>query len=153
MGSVNRVILVGALGADPEVRTLGNGERVVNIRLATSEVWRDRQTNQRKERTEWHRVVIFNEALGKTAEAHLRKGSQVYIEGAIQTRKWTDQQGVEKFSTEIVLQKFRGELVLLGSKPSADRDEENDSFDPGPRRQPTGPRETFSADLDDVIPF
>ncbi len=153
MGSVNRVILVGALGADPEVRTLGNGERVVNIRLATSEVWRDRQTNQKKERTEWHRVVIFNEALGKTAEAHLRKGSQVYIEGAIQTRKWADQAGQEKFSTEVVLQKFRGELVLLGSKPAADRDEESDSFDPGPRRQSTGPRETFSADLDDAIPF
>lgn len=153
MGSVNRVILVGALGADPEVRSLSNGERVVNLRVATSEVWRDRSTNQKKEKTEWHRVVIFNEALGKTAEAHLRKGSVVYLEGAIQTRKWTDQTGAEKFSTEVVLQKFRGELQLLGGKPTGDRSDADDSFDPGPRRQATGPRETFSANLDDEVPF
>ena len=115
-GSVNKVILVGNLGFDPEIRTLNSGDRVANLRLATSESWRDRTSGERKEKTEWHRVVIFNDNLVKVAESYLRKGSTVYIEGAIQTRKWADQSGVEKYSTEIVLQKFRGELTMLGGR-------------------------------------
>src|SRR5499433_923577 len=109
-GSVNKVILVGNLGADPEIRSLNSGDRVANLRIATSETWRDRGSGERKERTEWHRVVIFNDNLVKVAESYLKKGAKVYVEGAIQTRKWTDQQGQEKYSTEVVLQKFRGEL-------------------------------------------
>src|SRR4249920_1379203 len=107
-GSVNKVILIGNLGADPEIRSLNSGDRVANLRIATSESWRDRSSGERKERTEWHRVVIFNDNLVKVAEQYLRKGSKVYLEGAIQTRKRQDQSGVEKFSTEIVLQKYRG---------------------------------------------
>lgn len=115
-GSVNKVILVGNLGADPEIRSLTSGDRVANLRVATSETWRDKSSGERKEKTEWHRVVIFNDNLVKVAEQYLRKGSKVYIEGSIQTRKWTDQSGVEKFSTEIVLQKFRGELTMLDGR-------------------------------------
>ena len=115
-GSVNKVILVGNLGRDPEVRRLGSGEPVVNLRIATSETWRDKQSGERKERTEWHSVVIFNENLAKIAEQYLKKGSKVYIEGQLQTRKWQDQQGVEKYTTEIVLQRFRGELTILDSR-------------------------------------
>ncbi|CAM5216254.1 single-stranded DNA-binding protein [Bosea thiooxidans] len=115
-GSVNKVILVGNLGRDPEVRRLGSGEPVVNLRIATSETWRDKQSGERKERTEWHSVVIFNENLAKVAEQYLRKGSKVYIEGQLQTRKWQDQSGVEKYTTEIVLQRFRGELTILDSR-------------------------------------
>ena len=112
-GSVNKVILVGNLGADPEARSMGSGGEVVNLRIATSETWNDRQSGERQERTEWHRVVIFNENLGRVAKQYCRKGSKVYIEGQLQTRKWTDQQGQERYSTEVVLQRFRGELVLL----------------------------------------
>jgi single-strand DNA-binding protein len=115
-GSVNKVILIGNLGRDPEVRRLGSGEPVVNLRIATSETWRDKQSGERKERTEWHSVVIFNENLAKVAEQYLRKGSKVYIEGQLQTRKWQDQSGVEKYTTEIVLQRFRGELTILDSR-------------------------------------
>ncbi len=115
-GSVNKVILVGNLGRDPEIRTLNSGDRVANLNLATSETWRDRTSGERKERTEWHRVVIFNDNLVKVAESYLRKGSKVYVEGALQTRKYTDQAGVEKMSTEIVLQKFRGELTMLDGR-------------------------------------
>lgn len=169
-GSVNKVILVGNLGADPEIRSLGSGDRVANLRIATSESWRDRTSGERKEKTEWHRVVIFNDNLVKVAEQYLRKGSTVYIEGAIQTRKWTDNTGVEKYSTEIVLQKFRGELTMLGGRgdsagASAGGGDEygggysggggGSSFGGGgaQRSQPSGPRESFSADLDDEIPF
>lgn len=168
-GSVNKVILVGNLGADPEIRSLGSGDRVANLRIATSETWRDRNSGERKERTEWHRVVIFNDNLVKVAEQYLRKGSTVYIEGAIQTRKWTDNSGVEKYSTEIVLQKFRGELTMLGGRGdssgmSSGGDDSygggysgggggGSSFGGGQRSQPSGPRESFSADLDDEIPF
>ena len=112
MAGVNKVILVGNLGADPEARSLNNGGEVVNIRVATSETWKDRDGN-RQERTEWHNVVIFNENLGRVAKSYLRKGSKVYLEGQIQTRKWQDQSGNDRYSTEIVLGKFRGELVLL----------------------------------------
>lgn len=115
-GSVNKVILIGNLGADPEVRRLTSGDMVVNLSVATSESWRDKQSGERKEKTEWHRVVIFNEALAKVAEQYLKKGSTVYLEGAIQTRKWQDQSGADKYSTEIVLQKYRGELTMLGGK-------------------------------------
>ncbi len=166
-GSVNKVILVGNLGADPEIRSLGSGDRVANLRIATSESWRDRTSGERKEKTEWHRVVIFNDNLVKVAEQYLRKGSTVYIEGAIQTRKWTDNTGAEKYSTEIVLQKFRGELTMLGGRAdgaaasSGGGDEGYSSGGGGgggygggaPRSQPSGPRESFSADLDDEIPF
>src|SRR6476469_5612669 len=115
MAGVNKVILVGNLGADPESRSLNNGGEVVNLRVATSEQWKDSDGN-RQERTEWHQVVIFNENLGKVAKSYLKKGSKVYLEGQIQTRKWTDQSGQDRYSTEIVLQRFRGELVLLDSR-------------------------------------
>src|SRR5947208_7898845 len=112
-GSVNKVILVGNLGRDPEIRSTNDGTRIANLNLATSESWRDRVSGERKERTEWHRVVIFNERLVEIAEKYLRKGSKIYIEGALQTRKWTDNAGIEKYSTEVVLQRFRGELTML----------------------------------------
>lgn len=115
-GSVNKVILIGNLGRDPEVRSFPNGGRVVNLRIATSETWRDRNTGERKERTEWHSVAIFNENLGKIAEQYLRKGSTVYIEGALETRKWQDQSGQDRYTTEVVLRQFRGELTLLGGR-------------------------------------
>ena len=156
-GSVNKVILVGNLGADPEIRTLNSGDRVANLRVATSETWRDRNSGERKERTEWHRVVIFNDNLVKVAESYLKKGAKVYIEGALQTRKWQDQSGQEKFSTEVVLQKFRGELTMLDGRGGGEEREEGGysggGFQPAPRAQPSGPRESFSADLDDEIPF
>ena len=115
-GSVNKVILIGNLGRDPEVRSLNDGSKVVNLRIATSETWRDRASGERKERTEWHSVVIFNENLAKVAESYLRKGSKIYIEGQLQTRKWTDQQGQDRYTTEIVLQRYRGELTILDSR-------------------------------------
>jgi single-strand DNA-binding protein len=115
-GSVNKVILVGNLGADPEIRRLNSGDPVVNIRVATSESWRDKNSGERKEKTEWHNVVIFNEQLAKVAEQYLKKGMKVYIEGQLQTRKWQDQSGQDKYTTEVVLQKFRGELQMLDSR-------------------------------------
>ncbi|MDT8856084.1 single-stranded DNA-binding protein [Paracoccaceae bacterium Fryx2] len=115
-GSVNKVIIVGNLGRDPEVRSFQNGGKVVNLNIATSESWRDKATGERKEKTEWHRVAILNENLAKIAEQYLRKGSTVYIEGQLETRKWQDQSGVEKYTTEIVLRPFRGELTLLGGR-------------------------------------
>ena len=122
-GSVNKVILIGNLGKDPEVRRLNSGDQVVNFTLATSESWRDKTSGERKERTEWHNVVIFNENLGKIAEQYCKKGSKIYIEGQIQTRKWQDQNGQDRYTTEVVLQRFRGELTLLDSRSGgADRD-------------------------------
>jgi single-strand DNA-binding protein len=115
-GSVNKVILVGNLGKDPEVRRMQNGNPVVNLTVATSDTWRDKATGERKEKTEWHRVVIFSEGLAKVAEQYLKKGAKVYIEGALQTRKWTDPQGVEKYSTEIVLQGFNSTLTMLDGR-------------------------------------
>jgi single-strand DNA-binding protein len=157
-GSVNKVILVGNLGADPEIRTLNSGDRVANLRIATSETWRDKQSGERKEKTEWHRVVIFNDNLVKVAENYLKKGAKVYIEGSLQTRKWADQSGQEKFSTEVVLQKFRGELTMLDGRGGGDDEQaggySGGGFQPAGRaQQPSGPRESFSADLDDEIPF
>jgi single-strand DNA-binding protein len=115
-GSVNKVVLIGNLGRDPEVRRMTSGDPVVNLSVATSESWRDKASGERKERTEWHRVVIFNENLAKVAEQYLRKGSRVYLEGALQTRKYTDKDGQERYSTEVVLQRFRGELVMLDTR-------------------------------------
>jgi len=159
-GSVNKVILIGNLGRDPEIRSLGSGDRVANITVATSETWRDRNSGERKERTEWHRVVIFNDNLVKVAENYLRKGSKVYIEGALQTRKYQDNSGQEKFSTEIVLQKFRGELTMLDGRAgegggAAEGDFGGYSSGGGGRASGSrsGPSENFSADLDDEIPF
>jgi single-strand DNA-binding protein len=115
-GSVNKVILIGNLGRDPEVRSFQNGGKVVNLRIATSDTWRDKQSGERKERTEWHSVAIFNEALAKIAEQYLKKGSTVYIEGSLETRKWQDQSGQDKYTTEIVLRPFNGNLTLLGGR-------------------------------------
>ena len=154
MAGVNKVILVGNLGADPEARSLPSGGEVVNMRVATSETWKDRDGN-RQERTEWHQVVIFNENLGRVAKSYLRKGSKVYLEGQIQTRKWQDQSGNDRYSTEIVLGKFRGELVLLDpagggtSRGAFDEDFAGGSSRPQQRPQPA----TFDTELDDDVPF
>ena len=160
-GSVNKVILIGNLGRDPEIRTLNSGDRVANLRIATSETWRDKATGERKEKTEWHSVVIFNENIVKVAENYLKKGSTVYIEGALQTRKYTDQQGVEKYSTEIVLQRFNGQLTMLGGRGDSqggggyDRgggsDDYSSGFSTGGANKPSGPKESY--DLNDDIPF
>ena len=162
-GSVNKVILVGNLGKDPEIRTLNSGDRVANLRIATSENWRDKATGERKEKTEWHQVVIFNENLVKVAESYLRKGAKVYIEGSLQTRKWTDNSGVEKYSTEIVLQKFRGELTMLDGRQGGEgggggggsygggSDDYSSGFSTGAANKPSGPKQSF--DMDDEIPF
>jgi single-strand DNA-binding protein len=163
-GSVNKVILIGNLGRDPEVRALGSGDRVASFSIATSETWRDRASGERREKTEWHRISIFNDNLVKVAENYLKKGSKVYIEGSLQTRKYTDASGVEKTATEIVLQKFRGELTMLDGRGDGEgardggreggRDfEGGGGYAPAPRAAATGPRESFSADLDDEIPF
>lgn len=119
-GSVNKVILVGNLGRDPEVRTTDRGTKIVNLTLATSETWNDKQTGERKESTEWHRIVVFNERLADVADKYLRKGRKIYVEGVLKTRKWNDNQGVERYTTEVVLDRFRGELVLLDSQNSSD---------------------------------
>jgi single-strand DNA-binding protein len=168
-GSVNKVILVGNLGRDPEIRSTNDGTRIANLNLATSESWRDRNSGERKERTEWHRVVIFNDKLVEIAEKYLRKGSKIYVEGALQTRKWTDNAGVEKYSTEVVLQKFRGELTMLdgasggrGQSGGAGEGGYDDSFGGGgynetPRAAASAGsspgRGRSNADLDDEIPF
>ncbi|QIK78739.1 single-stranded DNA-binding protein [Sphingomonas piscis] len=165
MAGVNKVILVGNLGADPESRSLNNGGEVVNLRVATSETWKDRD-GQRQERTEWHQVVIFNENLGKVAKSYLRKGSKVYLEGQLQTRKWTDNNGNDRYSTEIVLQRFRGELVLLdgrdGGGGGGGRSDFGDEFGGGgysggggggSRPQSRPQPAAFDTDLDDDVPF
>ena len=160
-GSVNKVILVGNLGADPEVRRLPSGEPVVNLRIATSENWRDKATGERKERTEWHRVVIFNENLAKVAEQYLKKGAKVYIEGQLQTRKWQDQSGQDKYSTEVVLQRYRGELTMLDSRGGGGSDFAGEGSGGGEfgASGPQVSRERKPAmagkrdDMDDEIPF
>jgi len=158
MAGVNKVILVGNLGADPEARSLNSGGEVVNMRVATSESWKDRDGN-RQERTEWHNVVIFNENLGRVAKSYLRKGSKVYLEGQIQTRKWQGQDGNDRYTTEIVLQRFRGELVLLDSAPGGGRSDYSDedlggSSSGGGQRQQQRPQPAaFENDLDDDVPF
>ena len=159
MAGVNKVILVGNLGDDPEARSLNNGGEVVNLRVATSENWKDKDGN-RQERTEWHRVVIFNENLGRVAKNYLKKGSKVYLEGQIQTRKWQDQSGADRYSTEIVLQRFRGELVLLDSRGDGGgggaRGGGADYGDVGggaTRTQSRPQPAAFDTDLDDDVPF
>nr|WP_295466657.1 single-stranded DNA-binding protein [Mesorhizobium sp.] len=166
-GSVNKVILVGNLGADPEIRRLNSGDPVVNIRIATSESWRDKASGERKEKTEWHNVVIFNDQLAKVAEQYLKKGMKVYVEGQLQTRKWTDQQGQDRYTTEVVLQKFRGELQMLDargegggqvSNERAPRSGGSDFGQSGPsdfgsRGGSGGGGRGASRDLDDDIPF
>jgi single-strand DNA-binding protein len=160
MAGVNKVILVGNLGADPEARSLNNGGEVVNIRVATSEQWKDREGN-RQERTEWHNVVIFNENLGRVAKNYLRKGSKVYLEGQLQTRKWTDQSGNDKYTTEVVLQRFRGELVLLDSREGGGGRDFGAGEDfggglssgGGQQRQQRPQPAAFDNDLDDDVPF
>ena len=176
-GSVNKVILVGNLGADPEIRRLNSGDPVVNIRIATSESWRDKNSGERKEKTEWHNVVIFNDQIAKVAEQYLKKGMKVYVEGQLQTRKWQDQTGADKYTTEVVLQKFRGELQMLDSRSEGGGQVGNYAGGGGASRGSdfgqSGPNESFnrgggnsggggskggggggsSRELDDEIPF
>ena len=155
-GSVNKVILVGNLGRDPEVRTMQDGNPVVNLSLATSEQWRDKNSGERRERTEWHRVVISNDKLAEVAQKYLRKGSKVYIEGQLQTRKWTDQSGQEKYSTEVVLQRFRGELTMLDSRGEgggAGAGDYGGQGDHGSESRGEPMPAGRGADLDDEIPF
>ncbi|HSZ74632.1 MAG TPA: single-stranded DNA-binding protein [Rhizomicrobium sp.] len=150
-GSVNKVILVGNLGKDPEVRRMTSGEPVVNLSIATSESWRDKSSGERKEKTEWHRVVIFNEALAKVAEQYLRKGAKVYIEGQLSTRKWTDKDGAEKYSTEVVLNRFRGELQMLDSRGAGEGGGGGYSGGGGGSR--SEPTNFDRSEMDDEIPF
>jgi single-strand DNA-binding protein len=160
-GSIIKVILVGNLGRDPETRSTQDGMRIVNFTLATSESWRDKMSGERKERTEWHRVVIFNERLGEIAEKYLKKGSKVYLEGALQTRKWTDNSGQERYTTEVVLQRFRGELTMLdGARGGGVGGGAPEGFEEGIGEAPAVSRPAMPArgralaeDLDDDIPF
>ena len=160
-GSVNKVILIGNLGRDPEVRTFQNGGKVVNLRIATSETWKDRNTGERREKTEWHSVAIFSEPLGRVAEQYLRKGSKVYIEGQLETRKWQDQSGADRYSTEVVLRPYRSELTMLDGRGEGGgggggyvSDQSGGyggggGYDSGPGGGPSGP----GGDLEDEIPF
>ena len=166
-GSVNKVILVGNLGKDPEVRSTQDGSKIVNLALATSETWNDRASGERKERTEWHRVVIFNDRIADVAEKYLKKGAKIYVEGALQTRKWTDQSGAEKYTTEIVIGKFRGELTMLSGR--GEEGGESGGYTPRERTAPAVRAPASAApgrgaagpswdapkggDLDDEIPF
>ena len=160
-GSVNKVILIGNLGADPEIRRTQDGRPIANLRVATSESWRDKTTGERREKTEWHRVVIFNEGLCKIVEQYLKKGSKVYLEGALQTRKWQDKDGQDKYSTEVVLQGFNSQLTMLDTRGGvagaggADRAESGDFGSPGPTaaRRPAMAGAGKRDDLDDEIPF
>ncbi|MET3559936.1 single-strand DNA-binding protein [Bartonella japonica] len=168
-GSLNKVILIGNLGADPEIRRLNSGDQVANLRIATSESWRDRNTNERKERTEWHSIVIFNENLIKVAEQYLKKGSKIYIEGQLQTRKWQDQNGNDRYTTEVVLQKYRGELQMLDGRVASGGEQginqSNGSYESGSFGDSSSDqrgafsqnnhqsRGDFSHKLDDDVPF
>ncbi len=163
-GSVNKVILVGNLGRDPEVRFAQSGSKIVNMSVATSESWKDKQTGERKEKTEWHRIVIFNERLADVAEKYLKKGSKVYLEGALQTRKWTDKEGQEKYSTEVVIDRFRGDLTMLDTRggggggageepPPAEPSSEGRGGQSGGKSGGQGSGKKGGGDLDDEIPF
>ena len=143
MASVNKVILVGNVGRDPEVRTMNNGGKVVNLSVATSEAWKDKNSGERQEKTEWHRVVIFNEKIAEIVERYVTKGSRIYIEGSLQTRKWTDKDGSEKYATEVVVKAYRGELVLLGGG-AGNGEAKTQSQGSAPRK---------AAPMDDDIPF
>ena len=153
-GSVNKVILIGNLGRDPETRRTQSGDAIVHLNVATSESWRDKASGERRDRTEWHRVVIFNERLGEIAQKYLKKGSKVYLEGQLQTRKWTDKDGQEKYTTEVVLQRFRGELTLLDSRGSAGGGGEG-GYESAAPEEPRGGGGSApkGGDLDDDIPF
>lgn len=162
MAGVNKVIIVGSLGRDPEIRTTNSGDKIGNLSVATSESWKDKSSGERKEKTEWHRVVILNDNLTKVAESYLRKGSHVYLEGKLQTRKWTDKDGVEKYSTEVVLDRFGGVLVMLGGK---DQKSSGEGFSGGDEGRVSGRRDDrdrqesgrgdnhSSSDLSDDIPW
>ena len=165
-GSVNKVILIGNLGKDPEARSMNNGGEVVSFSLATSENWNDKASGERKEKTEWHNIVIFNENLGRIAKQYLRKGSSVYVEGQLQTRKWTDQNGNDKYTTEVVLQRFRGELTLLGGRDgggssggsagggsSWGEDRGSNPFGGGAGKSQSGGGSAFDSDLDEDVRF
>jgi single-strand DNA-binding protein len=161
-GSINKVILVGNLGADPEIRRTQDGRPIANLRVATSESWRDKNTGERRERTEWHRVVIFNEGLCRVAEQYLRKGSKVYLEGQLQTRKWQDQSGQDRYSTEVVLQGFNGNLTMLDGRSGGGMSEGGGDFDRGgsyggydepPQPSSGGGGQSYDKPLDDEIPF
>lgn len=146
-GSINKVILVGNLGKDPEIRHSSDGAKIATFSVATSEVWKDRATGERKDRTEWHRIVIFNEKLADIVEKYVKKGSKVYLEGQLQTRKWTDNSGQEKYVTEVVLSKYRGELTLLDARSSSE------SFASSSTAEKSNELESVLTDLDDDIPF
>jgi single-strand DNA-binding protein len=163
-GSVNKVILVGNIGKDPEIRNTQNGSKIANLTLATSETWNDKASGERKEKTEWHRVVVFNDRLVDVVERFVKKGRKLYVEGTLQTRKWTDQSGVEKYTTEVVLDRFRGELVLLDSSRGGDEGGYgggNEGSSRAPARAPAAARSgsapswepSKGGDLDDDIPF
>lgn len=160
-GSINKVILVGNLGKDPEVRSTQNGKEIANLTIATSDTWKDKMTGERREKTEWHRVVIFNEGLVKVAKNYLKKGAKVYIEGALQTRKWVDQAGQEKYTTEVVLQGFNSTLTMLdgkrdggGGSSSYSSPASSSSSTPAPKDEPAPAQEDFADEtLDDEIPF
>lgn len=165
-GSVNKVILVGNLGRDPEIRSMPNGDRIANFSLATSETWRDKSSGERKEKTEWHRVSVFNDNIVKVIENYVKKGSTVYVEGSLQTRKWTDKDGVEKYTTEVIIGRFNGQLTMLGGRSEGGSqgggygggsgggrgdDDYSSGFQTGGANKPSGPRESY--DLNDDIPF
>jgi len=154
-GSVNKVILLGRLGRDPEVVSLNDGNKIIKFSVATSERWKDRNSGEQRERTEWHNVVIFNENLGRIAEQYLRKGSQVYLEGQMQTRKWQDQNGQDRYTTEVVLARFRGELALVGGRDSGDSSGYVGNDQSGHQAMDQSPRPAppMGGDLDDDIPF
>jgi single-strand DNA-binding protein len=163
-GSVNKVILIGNLGRDPESRAMPSGGKVVSFSIATSESWSDKNSGERKEKTQWHRIAIFNERLGEVAEKYLRKGSKVYVEGALESRKYTDQSGAEREITEVVLQRFRGELTMLDGKPGAEMGGDGGGYQPRPAARAAAPAARSGAapswepakggsDLDDDIPF
>ena len=163
-GSLNKVTLIGNLGSDPEIKAMQNGDKIVNLSIATSDRWKDKTTGEQRERTEWHRVVIFNDALGRIAEQYLKKGSTIYIEGQLQTRKWTDQQsGQEKYTTEVVLQRYRGEITMLGARPDNSLNNQSQSSISN-QSQSSNEQSNFqetnqnqvsniASDLDDEIPF
>ena len=163
-GSLNKVTLIGNLGSDPEIKAMQNGDKIVNLSIATSDRWKDKTTGEQRERTEWHRVVIFNDVLGRIAEQYLKKGSTIYIEGQLQTRKWTDQQsGQEKYTTEVVLQRYRGEITMLGARPDnsySNQSQSSVSNQSQSSNEQSNFQETnqnqvsnIASDLDDEIPF
>ncbi|MEB3701734.1 Single-stranded DNA-binding protein [Candidatus Bealeia paramacronuclearis] len=151
--SVNKVILVGNLGKDPEIRSTQDGSKIANFSIATSESWKDKMTGERKEKTEWHRVVVFNKGLADVCEKYLRKGVKVYIEGQLQTRKWTDQSGQEKYTTEVVLSQFRGEMAMLDSKGGGGNNDNYSIGSQGSELDPFGGSQDMAAVLDDEMPF